>query len=61
VELSNLAVDGNDLLEAGIAHGPQVGAILRRLLAAVVEDQSINVRDQLLALARRFAADGPTA
>ena len=59
VELSNLAVDGNDLLETGIAHGPQVGAILRRLLAAVVEDQSRNVRDQLLALARRFASEPP--
>lgn len=52
VELSNLAVDGNDLLEAGIARGPEVGAMLRRLLAAVVEDQSLNVRDRLLALAR---------
>jgi tRNA nucleotidyltransferase (CCA-adding enzyme) len=55
VELSDLAIDGNDLLEAGIARGPQVGAILRRLLAAVVEDQSVNVRDQLLALAAAAA------
>ena len=57
VQLSDLAVDGTDLVEGGIAHGPLVGAMLRRLLAVVVEDQSLNVRDRLLDLARQWASE----
>jgi tRNA nucleotidyltransferase (CCA-adding enzyme) len=57
VQLSDLAVDGTDLVDGGIAKGPLVGAVLRRLLAAVVEDQSLNVRDRLLDLARLWATE----
>ena len=51
VALGDLAVRGDDLIAAGIAEGPAVGAALRRLLAAVVEDPSLNERDRLLRLA----------
>jgi tRNA nucleotidyltransferase (CCA-adding enzyme) len=54
---ANLAIDGNDLQDAGVARGPGVGEMLRRLLAAVVEDQTLNTRDRLLALATRWAAE----
>jgi tRNA nucleotidyltransferase (CCA-adding enzyme) len=57
--LSDLAVDGDDLADAGIPRGPAIGDILRRLLAAVLVDQTLNVRDRLLALAREWAPDGP--
>lgn len=54
VTIADLAIDGNDLAEAGIPPGPHVGRILRVLLEAVLEDQSLNTRDRLLALAKRL-------
>lgn len=52
-----LAVDGNDLVaELGISPGPRVGALLRLLLEAVLDDPSTNTRERLLALARASAA-----
>lgn len=48
-----LAVDGNDLqAELGLDPGPRIGAILDRLLQAVIEDPSRNERETLLAMAR---------
>lgn len=47
-----LAIDGSDLQEVGIAAGPQIGAVLARLLDAVLEDPALNEREQLRALAR---------
>ena len=51
--LRDLAVDGDDLIELGFKPGPQLGGILRDLLDAVVDEPSLNTRDQLLARARR--------
>ncbi len=59
IQLSDLAVDGTDLIDAGIAHGPLVGSMLRRLMVAVVEDQSLNTRDRLLELARQWVLESP--
>jgi tRNA nucleotidyltransferase (CCA-adding enzyme) len=47
-----LAVTGTDLQEIGVVAGPQMGAILDRLLAVVVDDPRLNSRDVLLARAR---------
>jgi tRNA nucleotidyltransferase (CCA-adding enzyme) len=47
-----LAVTGNDLREIGIPAGPQMGAILDRLLAQVVDNPLLNTRATLLALAQ---------
>jgi tRNA nucleotidyltransferase (CCA-adding enzyme) len=50
---AGLAVSGDDLAAAGIAEpGPAMGAILDRLLAAVVDDPALNQRETLLDLAR---------
>ena len=51
--LSDLAVDGNDLIDAGFAPGPALGSTLRELLHDVVDDPSLNTREQLLERARR--------
>ena len=51
VALPDLAVTGDDLLQAGLVEGPAVGETLRRVLAAVVEDPSLNTREALMALA----------
>ncbi len=54
--ISDLAVDGSDLMDAGIPTGPAIGETLRRLLDAVVDDPSLNQRDTLLRLAREGTA-----
>jgi tRNA nucleotidyltransferase (CCA-adding enzyme) len=55
IALGDLAVDGDDLRRHGIPAGPLLGTILHRLLAAVVEDPSLNTFDALIALARRIS------
>ena len=57
IELADLAVDGEDLQRMGIAHGPELGKILRSLLVWVVADPARNTNDQLLARARELARD----
>ena len=48
-----LAVTGADLLAAGIPEGPAVGALLARLLEAVIDGQCENTRPALLARVRQ--------
>ena len=50
--LQDLALDGGDLLELGYAEGPELGGLLESLLDAVVDDPSLNTREQLLERAR---------
>lgn len=50
--LEDLAVDGSDLLELGYREGPELGRALDSLLDAVVDDPSLNTREQLLARVR---------
>src|SRR3989441_70925 len=47
--LQDLAVDGNDLIAAGVRPGPDVGEALERLLGEVLEDPSRNTKQYLLA------------
>jgi tRNA nucleotidyltransferase/poly(A) polymerase len=49
--LSDLAVDGTDLIGLGYRPGPALGRALDELLQAVVDDPSLNHRDTLLARA----------
>jgi tRNA nucleotidyltransferase (CCA-adding enzyme) len=51
---AELAVTGDDLLVAGFSAGPELGAVLGRLLDAVLADPSLNRRDTLLELARSW-------
>ena len=54
VDLRDLAVDGDDLRQAGIAPGPGLGRILTTLLDMVLDDPRLNAREKLLAEARRL-------
>jgi tRNA nucleotidyltransferase (CCA-adding enzyme) len=64
VELSDLAVDGDDLRRAGIAPGPALGKILHALLDRVIRDPSLNTPGWLVEEAKRLYAtmrgDGST-
>ena len=57
MEIGDLAVDGGDLMQAGIAAGPRVGAVLRALLEWVLDDPARNTHDRLLARARELAGE----
>lgn len=48
VSLKTLAVNGKDLMEAGVAPGPQLGRVLQELLDYVLEDPERNTREELL-------------
>ncbi len=49
VTISELAITGRDLIdEKGYPSGPALGAELSRLLDLVMEDPSLNTREQLL-------------
>jgi tRNA nucleotidyltransferase (CCA-adding enzyme) len=54
IALGDLAVSGDDLREAGISPGPQLGRMLHGLLDDVLEDPALNTYDQLLARARQM-------
>ncbi|MDP3911955.1 MAG: CCA tRNA nucleotidyltransferase [Gemmatimonadales bacterium] len=46
--LKDLAVKGQDLIEAGVRPGPEVGEMLQRLLDDVLDDPEHNTREYLL-------------
>ena len=46
--VSDLAIDGNDLLGVGIEAGPDLGRLLGSLLDQVIVDPQLNTREQLL-------------
>jgi tRNA nucleotidyltransferase (CCA-adding enzyme) len=54
VSRGELAVTGNDLVSAGVPSGPELGALLEKLLDAVLEDPTRNTPESLLALVRSW-------
>ena len=52
--LSDLAVDGTDLIELGYEPGPELGRTLEGLLAEVVDEPERNSRELLLARAEEL-------
>jgi tRNA nucleotidyltransferase (CCA-adding enzyme) len=57
VDLRDLAIDGDDLRQAGIAPGPKLGKILSLLLDLVIEDPTLNTFERLLQEARRLDSE----
>ena len=52
VSLRDLAVNGHDLIAAGMKPGPEMGRMLRALLDRVIEDPALNEKETLLELSR---------
>jgi tRNA nucleotidyltransferase/poly(A) polymerase len=52
--LADLAVGGDDLIALGYREGPELGAVLARLLDDVIDDPSLNRREALLERAREL-------
>lgn len=57
VTRGELAVTGDDLRSVGVPAGPRIGRILTELLDAVLEDPTLNEREELLARARGLARE----
>ena len=55
ISLKSLAVNGRDLMEAGIPAGKELGRILNELLNCVVEDPEMNEKTKLLEVANRLS------
>ncbi len=47
--LKSLAINGSDLIAAGVPQGVQIGETLRHLLALVMDGECENKKDELLA------------
>lgn len=56
VTLKDLAVNGSDLIAAGMKPGKELGVVLKALLEEVLEDPSCNERDRLLKRAKELSA-----
>ena len=54
--VSQLAVNGRDLMAAGVRPGPGLRQVLNALLEAVITEQTPNEKDALLAAAAQFSA-----
>ena len=54
--VSQLAVNGRDLMAAGVRPGPGLRQVLNALLETVITGQTPNEKDALLAAAARFSA-----
>lgn len=54
VDIKGLAVNGQDLMRLGIPKGPQIGKTLDAMLQAVLRDELVNDREQLLAWVLKY-------
>jgi len=53
--IEDLAIDGNDLIEEGIAEGEKIGKILLMLIDIVHMKPHLNTRSEMLRYARQFS------
>lgn len=51
LEVKDLAVNGSDLIAAGMKQGRKIGEVLKALLERVLDEPELNTKEQLLALA----------
>jgi poly(A) polymerase/tRNA nucleotidyltransferase (CCA-adding enzyme) len=54
--VKDLAISGNDLASIGMRPSPEMGAMLSRILDAVIEDPGLNTKETLLDMAKRWIA-----
>lgn len=57
VELKDLAITGKDVISMGVPEGKAVGAMLAKLLDAVLDEPSLNNREDLLKLAEKWGGE----
>ncbi|MBQ0052140.1 MAG: HD domain-containing protein [Treponema sp.] len=55
LSLKEMAINGSDLMKAGIPAGKKIGLILNELFQMVLEKPELNTKEQLLRLAENFS------
>ncbi len=50
----DLSISGSDLMAIGVRQGPEIGNLLDRLLARVIDNPALNTREDLLRLAKEL-------
>ena len=58
VSVKTLAVNGRDLIEAGMKPGPEIGGMLNRLLEEVLAEPEINEKGRLMGIVEREVGRG---
>jgi tRNA nucleotidyltransferase (CCA-adding enzyme) len=56
---SMLAINGRDLLQAGIPQGPQMGQVLEYLTDQVIDNPELNTKEALMGLAQSWKPSQP--
>ena len=56
LKVTDLMIDGEDLMAIGFEAGPQIGIVLNDLLELVLDDPMINTKENLLAIATKKIA-----
>ena len=51
-KITDLAINGNDLINAGVQKGPKIGEILSDLLEDVMENPENNTKEKLLQIVK---------
>lgn len=57
LSVSDLRINGKDIICLGIKQGPAIGIILKKLLEMVLEDPTINTKEQLVTIAKTIIHD----
>jgi len=52
IKISDLEIDGNDLVEMGIPQGPKIGIILNKLLNIIIDKPELNSKEQLVSIVK---------
>lgn len=57
LSITDLAIDGNDLMSLGIPEGKKIGNILNYLFEKILEKPELNNRSKLMKLAKEYISD----
>ena len=52
--VSELCISGEDIISAGAKRGPEIGRILNNLLQSVINNETVNTRENLISSARKM-------
>lgn len=58
LQISDLVLDGRDLIEQGFPKGPKMGYVLKELLDVVLKDPKMNDREKLLGMIDQLPTGG---
>ena len=55
MQKKDMAINGRDLIELGMAQGKELGRVLDELFSMIIEEPDLNTKEKLLELAHKIA------